>query len=132
MSDIHKYEIDILDRFSLRLAIDKEKALPFMTQTVDFFRSKELEAQIKSDEGDLTKTFIRLLSHLVFYESIDINIDGIKSRVSDAEGFFPVDGSCGVTIVHVDNFTFDSEDVIISDGEWRDTPLLDITGKMTG
>jgi hypothetical protein len=57
------------------------------------------ERDIEFHDGDYVKVYLMYLANLVKEHSRDYNIDGVKDKIKEAEGYYPVDGSWGITLL---------------------------------
>lgn len=71
------------------------------------------EDLLEEEDGDVFRAYFRLLAPTLMKESLDWNTNGVISEIGDAEGFAPIDGSCGIKLVSCDSLELGQE-VIIS------------------
>ena len=88
--------------FESIVEIDEEKALPVIKGMVEFW--SDWESRLEFNDGDYIKTFLQQLGQQIFMEMIsgNSNLYFVDQRFRDAEGWVPMDGTSGITILSVD------------------------------
>lgn len=63
------------------------------------------------EEGNLRLEALKKMAIKCFYLSQEWNVEGIMEEIDNLfECYIPIDGTQGVTLIDIDNFSFDSED----------------------
>ena len=75
-------------------------------QMVEFW--SDWEDRLEDNDGDYTKTFLQQLASrcLEIVISNNYNLFGVIGEFEEAEGWFKMNGSYGITITSVDDFEF--------------------------
>lgn len=67
------------------------------------------------EDGDLRAEALKKIAIKCFYLSQEWNVEGIKEKIDDLfECYIPIDGSTGVTLIDIDNFSFDGEEYSVN------------------
>ncbi|RVU01108.1 DUF2528 family protein [Mucilaginibacter limnophilus] len=63
---------------------------------------------LKENDGDITKTFLQQLAAEIQQIQCENNytLEGVIEEFVNREGWWPMDGSCGVQILEVEDFEF--------------------------
>ena len=79
-------------------------------QMVEFWTG--WESRLDSNEGDYTATFLKQLAKEIFRVACTnrVKVKTIVDEFEGKEGWAPMDGSYGITIISIDTFTFVEED----------------------
>lgn len=70
------------------------------------------EQRLASNKGDYIKTFLQQLASEVIslVAANNWTLDGVLDEFSDKDGYCPMDGSCGIEILHTDEFSFEDDE----------------------
>ena len=69
--------------------------------------------RIDNADGDIEKAYLKMLGSHMIFESIGMNIEGVKSAFDDEEGWCPIRGKNGVNLVSVDEWEFSEDEIDI-------------------
>jgi hypothetical protein len=74
--------------------------------------------RLKLNEGDITKTFLQQLAREICFilADYDYSLEGLIEKFNDREGYWPMDGSNGITIMEIDGFDIPSGEFEILPG----------------
>lgn len=81
------------------------KTLEAMEEAVRFWVCGD--ERLEQSEGDVMQAYFKLLCQEMIVESIELNKVGMLRHFKEAEGWFPLDGSKGVTLLDVSGFKFE-------------------------
>lgn len=92
---------------------DDEKTLGHMKDQLLFFTGGQ--DLIDDEDGDVTVAYLKQTTPSLIKESMQWNKSGIITQIADSmyEGFLPIDGSFGVTLISVDNWEFAENEIMI-------------------
>ena len=92
---------------------DDEKTKSHMKDQLLFFMNGQ--DLIDQGDGNITKAYLKQLTPHIIEESIRWKKGGIIDQISGDmyEGFLPIDGSFGVTLVSADHWEFPESDIEI-------------------
>lgn len=71
------------------------------------------EGRLYTNGGDYEKTFLQQLAREISYIMAGehhLNVEGVKDAFKNREGWCKMDGSLGIEILDVDDFSFDYSD----------------------
>ncbi|WP_416440419.1 DUF2528 family protein [Leeuwenhoekiella sp. A16] len=103
MIKIYKFDYDMMEA-SVKFEVDTEKFTPQLANdTLTFFLWDY------DKNGDPVDEAVRKYALRAIIESTlhDHNTEGVIADFNDGEGFYPIDGSCGIKLLHVEGYTFD-------------------------
>lgn len=106
-----KYVIEYDDWWNAEFDVDEEKALPYAKESVEFWNGHK--ERLERNDGDYIKTFLNSIAPDIIALSASHSLYGIQNKIADMEGYFPIDGNCGIELVAVDEFTFDTDRLTI-------------------
>ena len=92
---------------------DDEKTKNHMKDQLLFFSGgQEL---IDNEDGDITQAYLKQTTPSLIKESMEWKKGGVINQIADNmyEGFLPIDGSFGVTLISIDNWEFADDDLRI-------------------
>lgn len=80
-------------------------------------RVKELEIQydFSSEEAEVHLFLLDAVVKLINLSMDDWALEGLKDIIKEHEGWFPLNGECGITLISCMNFRLDRDDVIYGD-----------------
>lgn len=73
------------------------------------------QEMIDDADGDVELAYLRMLGRELVRESMDLTLPGILKEWETREGWAPLDGSCGVTLVSMDTWEFHDDDFSVSE-----------------
>ena len=122
----HIYKVEGEMYFELKVEIDYDKVLPepfkqtktvesIIKETVEFWHG--WEEVLKEHNGDYIKAFLFYLGKHSFRElqNTAYSLDGLIDHFSKEEGWYPVDGTMGITIIDFDEPQIDERAWIINE-----------------
>lgn len=76
------------------------------------------EERLDNNDGDYNKTFLQQLAREINYIQIQDNVmlKGVLKEFENREGWLPMDGSYGIEITHIDDFTFEHNQYQVQEG----------------
>lgn len=75
------------------------------------------KSRIQEQNENIEKAYLIMLGQHLIDESMQWNIDGIKSQFDDKEGWCDLRGGCGVTLISCDTWSFEDNLFSIDDLE---------------
>jgi hypothetical protein len=93
--------------WNCEVEIDEELAKEPIKEIVEYWAG--WQKWLKINDGDYTKTFLEDLGRILVRLSISLTLEGILGHFETREGYCPLDGTCGIKIISVDEFVFDLE-----------------------
>jgi hypothetical protein len=108
------YKITHFDLFfDCKIKIDEDKAKEPIKEMVEFWGG--WERKLESNEGNYTLTFLKMLSMKIILLGLyqNLNLFGIKEEFKGLEGWAPMDGSQGITILEIDEAIIDYDNLHI-------------------
>lgn len=90
---------------------DDERTRDLMKSQVLFW--SEGRRRLEKAGGDVTIAFLRQLGEELVPLSMDLGVEGIRAHFRDLDGWGDLDGRCGVTLVSVDVWGFDPDDIVV-------------------
>lgn len=69
---------------------------------------------IDDEDGDVEMAYLKMLTRTILPLSMDYNLFGIVEKISDREGWYPIDGTHGVKLISCDSWYFESGNIHIS------------------
>lgn len=85
-----------------------DNAEPFMREQLLFW--SDGQSLIDDADGDVETAFLKFLGESLLYESMDNSLYGILKEWEKREGWYPLDGSYGVKLTHIDEWEFNRND----------------------
>ena len=78
-----------------------------LRESLEFFSAGK--DAIKEANGDLCNAYARFISRTIMKDSMDHTLAGIIELFNGYEGYLPLDGSSGVTLVRMADFEIEDE-----------------------
>lgn len=94
---------------------ESPETLEAMKEQLLFWMSGE--DMIEAAGGDIEKAYLKMLAVELIHTSIEWNIEGVKSQFEEKEGWAPLDGTKGVTLIRIDSWEFSEDDFFICEVE---------------
>ncbi|XP_022836404.1 uncharacterized protein LOC111363780 [Spodoptera litura] len=107
------YNLTYDNWWEAKIQIDEtEEAQKWVKESVEFFSN--WENNVEDNDGDYNKAFLRNLFPHLIEESINNSLQGVIWKITDNyEGFPNLDGTDGITLLEIDSFSFDRDDLDI-------------------
>lgn len=90
---------------------DGKNTLAVMEDQVLFWHGGE--RRLAEAGGDVEKAYLKQLGQELVSLSMDLTTDGIKAHFDGLDGWGPLDGRYGVTLVSVDRFEIGDDEIEI-------------------
>lgn len=73
----------------------------FMKEMVDFWTGSQV--RLDENEGNYQNAFLKQLCSevIILSASKNLSVSGIIDEINDKEGWYPIDGSCGIKLLSV-------------------------------
>lgn len=100
------YQLSNHDGWEALVRIDEShpKLEAAIRQMVEFWG--DWEHRLRLCKGDYTKAFLQQLGETIQVLSHIHSVEGVADELENMEGWYPVDGSVGVTLMSCDEFVF--------------------------
>lgn len=81
-----------------------------MREQVEFWHGGE--QRLRRLDGDVEKAYLEILAVELIILSIEFSVEGVIREFQNfkREGWYPIDGSYGVRLIAIDNWSFDEND----------------------
>jgi len=73
--------------------------------------------RIDDCEGDVQTAWLLFFAQRAIVESVQWNLQGVKSQFEQREGWAPLDGSCGIELIACDSLDFETDDFSVTESQ---------------
>jgi len=109
---LNRYKLSHRDlAWEAEVEVDTEKSAPVIKEMVEFWLG--WESRLEGHSGDYLSTFLAMLARELLIVVMEGGWGSRVSKFKNREGWYPLDGSQGITLVRCDDYRFEDEEFTV-------------------